>query len=162
MKRTDPLALIVAAVLGGGAGFVIDQVLTTSGHPTFTPPIGLTILLVVLGGACIALAWPIRRSVRDQKAPRVDPFRALRIAVLAKASSLVGAAVGGAGLGLIVFLTTRPVSAPIGSMGAIIAAVGASIVLVVAALVAEHMCTLPKDPDDREHPDAGPGAEPTS
>lgn len=161
MKRTEPLALIVAAVLGGGFGYLLDQVRSSSGHPTFTPPVGLTVLLVLLGASCIVLAWPIRRSVKDPKAPRVDPFRALRVAVLAKASSLVGAAIGGAGLGLIAFLTTRPVAPPVGSMGAIIAAVGASVVLVTAALVAEYMCTLPKDPDDREHPDTGSGAEPT-
>lgn len=162
MKHTDPLALVVAAVLGGGGGFVLDQVLSATGHPTFTPPIGLAVMLVVLGAACLALAWPIRRSLRDAKAPRVDPFRAVRVAVLAKASSIVGAVTGGAGLGLIVFLTTRPVTPPVGSMGAIIAAVVASIVLVAAALVAEHMCTLPKDPDDPEHSDTGPGPEPTA
>jgi len=161
MKRTEPLTLIVALVLGAGAGFLIDQLLSATGHPTFAPPIGLSILFVVLGAACIALAWPVRQAVKDSKAPRVDPFRALRIAVLAKASSLVGAVTGGVGLGMLVFLTTRPVVPQIGSMGTIIAAVGASAVLVAAALVAEHMCTLPKDPDDREHPDTGSGAEPT-
>ncbi|WP_105567757.1 DUF3180 domain-containing protein [Microbacterium halophytorum] len=162
MKRTEPIALVVAAVLGGGAGYLIDQLLSATGHPTFTPPVGLSIMLVVLGGACIALAWPIRKSVKDAKAPRVDPFRALRVAVLAKASSLVGALVGGVCAGLLVFLASRPVVPPVGSMTAIIAAVGASAALVAAALFAEYMCTLPKDPDDRDQPDAGPGAEPTT
>lgn len=162
MKRTEPLALLVAAVLGAGAGFLLDQAMSSSGHPTFSPPIGLTVLLIVLAAACIALAWPVWRSVRDSRSPRVDPFRALRIAVLAKASSLLGAGIGGAMLGLLTFVTTRPVVPPLGSLGATIAAAVASAILVAAALIAEHMCTLPKDPDDRDHPDAGPGAEPTS
>lgn len=162
MKRTDPLALVVAAVLGGGVGFLVDHVLTTGGRATFTPPMGLSVMLVLLGVGCIALAWPVRRSTRDPKAPRVDPFRALRIAVLAKASSILGAAIGGAALGMIVFLTTRPVAPQLGSMGAIIATAGAGVVLVAAALIAEYMCTLPKDPDDTEQHDAGPGTAPTA
>lgn len=157
MKRTSVAALAVAAVLGGGAGFLLDHLLTASGRPTFTPAVMLPILMVLLGAACLALAWPVRRSLRDPEAPRVDPFRALRVAMLAKASSLVGAAVGAAGIGLLVFVFTRPVTPPLGSVTTIIATVAAGAVLVAAALVAEHFCTLPKDPDEPA-PDE-PGSE---
>lgn len=158
MTRTSPLALVVAALLGGVVAFAADHLLTRSGGATFTPAVTLPILLVLLGAACLALAWPIRRAVRDPNAPRVDPFRSLRVAVLSKASSIVGAALGGAGLGLLAYLATRPVIPGIGSMGTIIATAAAGAVLMVAALVAEHWCTLPKDPDDREPDDPGAGA----
>lgn len=158
MTRTTPLALIVAAILGGGVAFVVDHALTRSGRATFTPDVTLPILLVLLGAACLALAWPIRRAVRDADAPRVDPFRSLRVAMLAKASSIVGAALGGAGLGLLAYLATRPVTPGIGSMGTIIATAAGGAALMVAALVSEHWCTLPKDPDDREPDDPGAGA----
>ncbi|MGV9768767.1 DUF3180 domain-containing protein [Microbacterium sp. NPDC003461] len=158
MKRTGPVSLLIAALLGGGAAFLIDHLLTASGRATFTPAVSLPILLVLLGAACVALAWPIRRSLLDPKAPRVDPFRAVRIAMLARASSIVGAALGGAGLGFVAYLATRPVSPGIGSMGTIIATAVAGAVLVTAALIAEHWCTLPKDPDDREPDDPGAGA----
>ncbi|OCG76115.1 DUF3180 family protein [Microbacterium sediminis] len=158
MKRTSPLALVVAALLGGVVAFAADHLLTRSGGATFTPAVTLPILLVLLGAACLALAWPIRRAVSDPNAPRVDPFRSLRVAVLSKASSIVGAALGGAGLGLLAYLATRPVTPGIGSMGTIIATAAAGAVLMVAALVAEHWCTLPKDPDDREPDDPGAGA----
>lgn len=158
MKRTSPLALVVAALLGGAAAFLADHLLTMNGRATFTPAVTLPILLVLLGAACVALAWPIRRAVQDPDAPRVDPFRAVRVAMLAKASSIVGAAIGGAGLGLIGYLLTRPVTPTLGSMGTIIATAVAGAVLMVAALIAEHLCTLPKDPDDREPDDPGAGA----
>lgn len=160
MKRTSSVTLVICAVLGVAAGFVLDVALTGAGRATFSPSVMLPILLVALGACCLAFAWPIRRSVTDPRAPRVDPFRAVRIAVLAKSSSLVGSLVGGFAVGLIAFLLTRPVVPALGSMAAEIATAIAGVVLVILALVAEHLCTLPKDPDERESDAAEPGAEP--
>ena len=96
MKRTGAGILLVTAALGVAAGFLLDQVLTASGRPTFTP-----------GGDAADPARAARRArrrardpdpPRDARRPRrapVNPFRALRIAMLAKASSIVGAAIGG-------------------------------------------------------------------
>ena len=156
MKRTSAVTLVVCAIVGAAAGFLLDLMRTSMGQPSFVPSVMLPILLVVLGLACLAFAWPIRRAMRDRRAPRVSPFRAVRIAVLAKASSLLGCLVGGFALGLVAFVLTRPVVPGIGSIATVIG--GA--VLVILALVAEHMCTLPKDPDERESDPASPGAEP--
>ncbi|GGH45080.1 DUF3180 family protein [Microbacterium album] len=166
MRRTSALALLVAAVLGGGAGFLIDQVLTSAGRPTFTPVIGLPVLLVALGALCLAVAWPVRRSTRPAApgrpaAPRVDPFRALTVVVLAKASSLVGAGVGGAAVGMLLFVATRPVVPALGSMTTLFATAAAGALLVVAALVAEHFCTLPKGPGTGDEGSAGAGSPDT-
>jgi len=157
VKRTSPLALIVAAVLGGGVGFLADHLLTLGGRPTFTPAIGLPILLALLGLLCVGLALPVRRSVRTPGAPKVDPFAAVRIAILAKASSVVGAVFGGAAAGLLLYVSTRPVTPALGSMATTIATIAAGAVLVAAALVAEHFCSLPKDPDERQPDDPQPG-----
>lgn len=160
MTRTSPLALLVAAVIGGGAGYLLDHVLTSAGRPTFAPALMLPILLVLLGGLCLALAWPIRRSLQDPEAPRIDPFRALRIAMLAKSSSILGAVVGGVALGLLLYVFTRPVAPALGSVGTTIATAVAAALLTAAALIAEHFCTLPKDPDERQHDDPAAGLEP--
>ncbi|WP_110590554.1 DUF3180 domain-containing protein [Microbacterium suaedae] len=160
MKRTSAITLVVWAILGAAVGFVLDLALTGAGRATFSPALMLPILLVALGVCCLAFAWPVHRSVKDPRAPRVDPFRAVRVAVLAKSSSMLGAVVGGFAGGLLVFLLTRPVVPGLGSMAAQIATVVAGAVLVVLALVAEHLCTLPKDPDEREPDTAEPGAEP--
>jgi hypothetical protein len=160
MRRTNAVTLLVAALLGGGAGFLLDHVLTASGRATFAPSLMLPVLLVLLGALVLALAWPVRRSVRDPEAPRVDPFRALRVAVLAKASSIVGAVVGAAALGLLLYGATRPVAPALGSVGTTIACAIAGALLVAAALLAEHLCTLPKDPDERDPDEPAAGAEP--
>lgn len=160
MRRTSLLALLVAALLGGGGGFLLDHLLTSSGRSTFAPSLMLPVLLVLLGALCLALAWPVRRSVRDPDAPRIDPFRALRIAMLSKSASIVGAAVTGAALGLLLYGATRPVAPALGSLGTTIASAIAGALLAGAALLAEHFCTLPKDPDERQPDDTPAGLEP--
>ncbi|MFT4234485.1 MAG: DUF3180 domain-containing protein [Microbacterium sp.] len=161
MKRTGPLPLIVAALLGIAAGFGFDALLTSTHRATYTPGVSLPVLLVLLGLLCLAFAWPIRRAVHDEKAPRVDPFRAMRTAVLAKSSSIVGAAIGGSAVGFLAFVLTRPVHPGIGSMATTIATVAAGAVLVACALIAEYFCTLPKDPpDDSDTDHSRAGLEP--
>ena len=160
MKRTGAGLLVFAAVLGVAAGFLVDQVLTSVGSPTFTPAVTLPILLVLLGVVVIALAIPIRRATHGTSKAKVDPFRAVRIAMLAKASSIVGAAIGGLGGGLWIFLATRPVTPSLGSLGAVIATTVCGAVLVAAGLVAEHLCTIRKDDDDEQPGGDDPGLEP--
>ncbi|ALJ22010.1 DUF3180 domain-containing protein [Microbacterium sp. No. 7] len=157
MKRTSIGLLVAVAVVGGIVGFVADQLLTSSGRPTFTPSLLLPVLLVLLAVSVVLLALPVRRAARGVPGARVDPFQAVRVAVLAKASSIVGAAVAGLGTGLIVFLLTRPVPPSVGSMGAVIAAIAGGVLLTAAALVAEQLCTIRKDDDDDQPGPPEPG-----
>jgi hypothetical protein len=150
MKRTGAGLLVVTAAIGVLVGFLFDQVLTSTGRPTFTPAITLPILLLLLGLLSVALAVPIRRATHGTPTNPVNPFRALRIAMLAKASSIVGAAIGGVAVGLLIFLVTRPVAPSLGSMGTIIATAVTGAILVLAGLVAEHLCTIRKDDDDEQ------------
>jgi hypothetical protein len=158
MRRTSAGVLVVLALVGAGAGFLVDQVLTAMGRVTFTPSLLLPVLLVIVGAAALALAWPVRRSVRT--GVRIDPFRATRAVTLARASSLLGAIMAGFGAGLLVFLLSRPIDPQVGSTVAMIALVASAVVLVIASLIAEQFCTLPKDPDDSEprEPSPDPGS----
>lgn len=158
MTRTSPVTLVILAVAGGAIGYLLDHALTVSARPTFTPSALLPVMLVLLGAGVLAAAWPVRRSVREGR--RIDPFRAVRVATLARAASLLGAILAGFGAGLALFLLTRPVSPQVGSITVMVALVVSAAVLIAAALVAEHFCTLPKDPDDRQSDEAVPGADP--
>ncbi|MGJ0390983.1 DUF3180 domain-containing protein [Microbacterium sp. CGR1] len=148
MKRTSVGLLVVLALLAVAAGFVLDHMLTAMGRTTFTPSLLLPVLLLLIAAASLGVAWPVRSSVRQ--GVRIDPFRATRAVTLARASSLVGAIMAGFGAGLLVFLLSRPIDPPVGSTVAMLALIGSAIVLVVAALIAEQFCILPKDPDDSE------------
>lgn len=151
MKRTSVGVLALLALIGAGVGYGVDHLLTVTGRSTFTPSGFLPVLLLLLAVAVLGLAWPVRRSVRGGE--RIDPFRALRAATLARASSLLGAILGGFGAGLLVFLASRPVPPPVGSTVAMVALMVSALVLIGASLVAEQFCTLPKDSDDREPDD---------
>lgn len=150
MRRTGAGALLLSAMLGVAAGFLVNQVLTSSGRPTFAPAVTLPILLVLLGAVVVVLAVPIRRATRGTGNVVVNPFRAVRIAMLAKASSIVGAVIGGMGVGLLAFVTTRPVVPSLGSLTTVIATAVCGAILVTAGLVAEHLCTIRKDDDDEQ------------
>jgi hypothetical protein len=154
VKRTGPTILLAAAIVGGVAGFLLDVGLTAWGQPTFTPAGTLPILLVLLGAIVVVLAVGVSRAKRGRG--RVDPFRAVRIAMLAKASSIVGAVTGGLGLGLVAFLLTRGVEPSVGSVTAVVSTAVCGGILVVAGLVAEQLCTIRKDDDD-EQPGSGNG-----
>ncbi len=156
MRRTRAGVLAIIAVVGTGAGFLLDQVLTASSRPTFTPSPLLAVLLVMLAASVVAFAVPVRRGVAGTR-PAVDPFRALRILVLAKASSVLGAGVAGVALGLLLFLVSRPVAPSVGSWGAVVAVLIAGVILTAAALVAEHFCIIRKDDDDQHPGDPEPG-----
>ncbi|MCI1017095.1 DUF3180 domain-containing protein [Microbacterium sp. C5A9] len=151
MKRTSVALLAVLALLAAGGGFLLDHMLTAMGRTTFTPSLLLPVLLLMIAGASLGVAWPVRTSVRSGR--RIDPFRATRAVTLARASSLVGAIMAGFGAGLLVFLLSRPIDPPVGSTVAMLALIGSAVVLSVAALIAEQFCTLPKDPDDSEPTD---------
>ena len=157
MKRTGAAPLIVSSVIGLVIGYLIDQALTAAGQPTFTPSLMLPVLLVLLAAVTVALAVPIRRATTGASGQRVDPFHAVRIAMLARASSIVGAVVAGVGAGLLIFLLTRPVAPSLGSTGTVVAAAVAGLVLVIAGLVAEYLCTIRKDDDDEQPGPADPG-----
>lgn len=148
MKRTTAGILVIALIVGGVVGFVLDTMLTATGRSTFAPAASLPTILALLGVVIVVLAVPVHRATRGRSERRIDPFRALRIAMLAKASSLLGAAATGFGVGLLAFLFSRPATPSLGSMGSIIATVVCGVVLVVAGLVAEQLCTIRKDDDD--------------
>lgn len=155
MTRTRPATLAIAALVGAVVGFFLDHFLTIGGRPTFVPAWTMPILLGLLAVVVIVLAIPVRRAAQGGR--RVDPFRAFRIAMLAKASSILGATLGGFAAGLLTYVLSRPVTPPLGSVASIIATVVSGVILLIAALVAEYLCTIRKDDDD-DSPEPAPGA----
>lgn len=155
MRRTHPSALVGLAIVGIAAGFLFETAFVANGRPILVPPVAMPATLAGIGIIVVVLAWPIRRAVRGSVKTRIDPFRAMRIAVLAKASALVGALLAGAGAGILAYLLTRSVLPGGPSIGLAIALVAGGVVLMVGGLVAEYFCTLPPPSDDegeQEHP----------
>ncbi|MET4780360.1 DUF3180 domain-containing protein [Glaciihabitans sp. UYNi722] len=147
MKRTSPVTLILLALLGGVVGAFLEAALASAGRPIIVPPLTLAIALAAIGGIIISLAVPIRRLTRGKSKGPIDPFYAMRVLVLAKASALIGALLIGFGIGIGIYLLTRSI-VPVNSVGLAIATIIGSGVLLAAGLIAEHMCTIPPGDDD--------------
>lgn len=148
MKRTSPSTLLGFAAAGVIVGYLLDLALASSGRPVYVPPVTLAVAVALIGAIIVALAWPVRKAVRDEKLNRVDPFYATRVVVLAKASSLAAALLAGGALGIVLYLLTRSVVPGVGSVLMAIATAVAAVALMVAAMVAERMCELPPADDD--------------
>jgi hypothetical protein len=156
VTRTKPLTLIIAAAIGIAAGLVLQSLLAAMSQPKLRPEYTLAVTVVLIGVAAVLLALPVRRATRGNPAHRVDPFYATRVVVLAKASAIAGALLSGAGAGLLLELVARS-GEPGAEMFLRAASVAAGgVVLLIAGLVAEWLCTVPKDADD--DPGTGPTA----
>ncbi|QHC57657.1 DUF3180 domain-containing protein [Rathayibacter sp. VKM Ac-2760] len=148
MKRTRISTLLGLGLVGAVAGFLIDLAIASAGRPVLIPPLTVPLTLVVVAALVLGFAIPIHRATKGTLRRPIDPFRAMRVVVLAKASSLVGALLLGASGGVLVYLLSRPVIPSLGSVWQDVAAIVGAIVLLVAGLVAEHLCTIPPTDDD--------------
>jgi hypothetical protein len=153
VKRTRPFVLVLFAVIGAGAGLLLQVILASTGGAAASAPFTLALSLAVIGVLVVVFAVPVRRAVRDRENHHVDPFYATRVVILAKASSIAGSLLFGATSAIVGYLLTRTVVAAVGSIFTSGAAVIGSIVLLVCGLVAENMCSLPPDDEDKGEKD---------
>lgn len=142
MSRTRPLPLLISALVGIAALYLVNVVLAMRGLVVLVPPASLAVALALIAVLLIALAWPIRSAAKGER--RIDPFFATRVVVLAKASALAGALLAGAAAGILLYLLSRAV-VPLGSSLTAGATLVAAVALAAAALVAEQWCSLPPD-----------------
>lgn len=150
MRRTSPAALIGVAVLGGVVGWLLQIGLVSSGAASFIPPVTLYTALVVLAIALVLLGRPVRRTVRGTAQRPVDPFFAMRVLVLAKASSLAGALLVGAALALLIFGATRTGTPFTPAFWPDVLTGVAALLLVIAGVLVEWWCRIPPEDRDRE------------
>lgn len=148
MRRTRPSVLIILAVLGVAVGWLLETALAAMGQPIIVPPATLSVALVGIGAIVLAVGWPIRQVVRGIRKGPIDPFRAMRILVLAKASSLSGALIGGWAAGVLLYLASRPVLPPDTALLLVGSSAVAAVLLLSSGLVVEHWCRIPPSKDD--------------
>ena len=151
MKRTAPGLPAGLAIAGGVLGWLLEIGLAAAGSAVLVPPYSLSVALAGIGLILVAAGWPIRQAVRGTATRRLDPFLAMRVLLLAKASTLAGSLIGGGCLGVALYLLSRPVL-PAAALAPAISAVIASAALVAAGLLVEHWCRVPPEDDDPADP----------
>jgi hypothetical protein len=145
MKRTRPWPLAALGLAGALVGFFVQLGLAAGGRPILAPPITLPITLVAAGAVVVVFAIPIHRSIRGPIRREINPFQAMRVVVLAKASSLVGGLVGGFGVGCVVYVATRTLVPGAAVLWLGLATAVGGVLLLIAGLIAEQLCALPPD-----------------
>lgn len=155
MTKTNPLHLIAFAAAGGVLLWIVETLLVSSGRPAFVANNSIAVVLALIGALVVVLALPVRRVARREPNARVDPFYATRVVAIAKASSLSGALLGGAALGIALFLLTRT-GAATGQVLMALAGVAGAILLLAGGLIAERWCTIRPGDDDHDDPDEEP------
>ena len=157
MKRTTVGMIVSLVIVAAVAGYLIELAIVANGGFAFAPPVSLPITLTAIAIVIVALAIPVRRRVTGKKKERLDPFYAVRVAILAKSSSLTGALLTGLGAGIVAHALSLPIlNSDLLGRG-IAQTVGAALLL-AAGLISERMCTLPPDksePGSPPEPTAG-------
>jgi Protein of unknown function (DUF3180) len=147
MTPTRPWTLAIVAIAAGLAAWLIVRATFTSLPPLPWTSVPTLLLLAVAEGLS---GRNLRARVLGRGGAKpMSPIAMARMAVLAKASSVAAAAVGGFAAGFLAYVAAsleKPV--PRGDAFAAGATLASAIVLVAAALYLEHCCRTPEPPDD--------------
>ena len=147
MRFTKPRDLIIAGVLAAVVLYLILQ----SAYGSLPPlPTLAGVTLVIIAVIDLVLAFSMRSRIRSGKP--IQALTAARTVALAKASSVLGAIMLGAWIGVLVYVFPKRadiVAASNDTSSAVIGALCAA-VLIGAGLWLEHCCRTPDEPDDRD------------
>lgn len=145
---TNPSVLLVVAVGAGLAANLVAQAAYGALPPL---PVLAGAVLGVLGIGEAVLGEILHARIQRRSGARpVDALGTARAVALAKASSLAGALVGGAWVGILGYLFRRRselTAAADDLPGATVGVLGAAL-LVAGALWLEHRCRIPEDDHD--------------
>jgi hypothetical protein len=150
VRPTTPGLLVGTAVVGLVLGWFGGGLLERG--QGIAPTVPWTSVFVLLFAAAVlgSAAWNTWRTIHRQRR-WIEPHRAVNLLVLAKASSLVGSLVAGvyAGFGAL-FLDDLTAPLPQERVVRSAAVAFAAVLVVVAALLLERACRVPKSPDAEE------------
>jgi hypothetical protein len=152
MKPTKTSS-VIAVIFGlSVVSFLTVRLMVSNGMAIPTSPTNLLLALAFIAVVLLALSIPIWRykaALTQYKTgtrpKRVDPFYAVRVVLLAKASALTGSGFVGWHIGALVAQLSLPVSFTAALLQNSFGLV-ASLVLTAAAIVSEQICRLPEDP----------------
>ncbi|MGQ7295248.1 DUF3180 domain-containing protein [Quadrisphaera sp. KR29] len=147
--------LLSVAVVAGVLTWVVLDVVDGTGA-SVPLPWTVPVLLVVLALAVLSVGRPVRRWNLGHRDRPLDALRAARTVVVAQAAGVTGAALAGAYGGFVALLLPMlDIEVRRDRVLLALAALAASLLLLVAGVVVERWCRLP--PDDDAPGGAGPG-----
>jgi hypothetical protein len=153
MKPTKAASVIVTIFAVAIAAFLVVRLMVSNGMAIPTSPTNLLVTLAAIAVILLGLSTPIWRYkaslsqyVKGPRPKRVDPFYAVRVVLLAKASAIAGSGFVGWHLGALIAQLSLPVSFTAALLQNSFGLV-ASVVLTAAAIISEQICRLPDEPN---------------
>ncbi|WP_375430304.1 DUF3180 domain-containing protein [uncultured Friedmanniella sp.] len=149
-------ALVVAAIFGGLAGWLIVVVANALGavppRIPWSAPIGLAVFAALVG----VLAYSTHQRIQVRR-ERMEASRAVAFLVLGKASALAGALVAGGYFGFaLLFLGRFDAAAPRERVVHSAVAIVAGVALCLVGLRLERACKVPGSDDEDDDPRTPP------
>jgi hypothetical protein len=146
MKPTRLTGLLALAVLAGGVVYLLTRTYYAEldSPPRYAP---LWLLLLAAAESYSAVMTRTRLAGRHGTRP-ANPLVVARLAVLAKATSPVGALATGTYAGFLLYVVRESSPASRADTRTAILGIGCSLALVAAALLLERVCRVKSPPDD--------------
>lgn len=164
VKLTKITTLVACAIASALLGYQVGVTLVRLGQPLPTSPTNLLVTLPVIAVVLVILAIPVMRYQSAMKknrefsagakpvlVKRVDPFYAMRVAVLAKAVAIAGSVFTGWHVGVLVTVLASPQVSEGGVWRSSFGIAG-SLAMTIAGLLIERACRVPPEstPTDTE------------
>lgn len=144
LRPTSLLSLLGWALVGLVGGWAVhplcERLDAVPPLVTAPQPLALLLLATILG----YVAWATHRAVQVRR-ERLEPHKAVNRLVLARASALVGALVGGGYLGYAISWIGDPAELADERLVRSLVAAGCAVAAAVAALLLERACRVRKD-----------------
>ncbi len=148
MQRTRWQTLLLIALVTTSAGWLLLVLLESRRVSPPQVPWLVMVVEVVIAAVVFAMGWSVRQFLRGKR-PTLDPIRAARTAVLAKASCYTGALLTGWYLAQVLIVAgDLDIASQRGRAGAAALAALGALVLAAVGLIVEWFCQVP--PEDGE------------
>jgi Protein of unknown function (DUF3180) len=145
--------LLLGAVVVALAGWLGLRWWSRSGHELPMLPWTAPGAMALLGAAVLVSGWQVRQWTRGRRRRRLDPLRAARTVVLAKAAQYAAALLSGwYAAQTLVVLPTVDIEPRRDLLVRGLVSLLAAVALWVIGWVAERWCRVPVDDDDRPPP----------
>ncbi len=154
MKPTKILHLIVATAVAAIGSYLLIRLAIGAGFKVPVSGLNLILTLPIIGAIVLLLAIPIiryRLSLREfakasssasaARPKRVDPFYAVRVLMLAKATAIAGSLFAGWHLGAVAVQASQPVIAD--SIWFNVAGLISAVMMSIAGVITERICKIP-------------------
>ena len=153
--------LLVTATVAAVTWIVLRAIAGRGGMLPSVPPLVVTVELLI-AGVVFSMGWAVRQFLRGKR-PLLNPIRAARTAVLAKASCYTGSLLAGWYGGQVLALV-GDLSVPGNGSRAIAAGIAAAGALVLAGvgLLVEWFCRVPPPEAGSEAAHERPAADPSA